>query len=266
MNKHQVHDPPHKASQMLEWSDQQQVELHQLQVVVMVEVGKSLVDRWNVSFCVRQFWCVERLRILGVCDQCKHWQCLGLQVARKCFKRITIVCWMSYDAWILQMHWVQTRASVVKEPKKIEQESIHCSDSMLEHLSQKSYAWTSLISSTCTLIVSCGTSVLVWWNVYHYVKPWYDERRLKRIIWWKIAPMNTAWYNAWHVCNFLLEEMPTSNCKSAIKSFELGWLPELKVTLFQKNWKDSLKQCGMGMWSIHVNFTTNVGFKFQKLV
>lgn len=46
MEKHyKFKTPPHKACKLLEWSDQQQVELHQLQVVVMVEVGKNLVER-----------------------------------------------------------------------------------------------------------------------------------------------------------------------------------------------------------------------------
>lgn len=46
MKKHyKFKTPPHKACKLMEWSDQQQVELHQLQVVVMVEVGENLVDR-----------------------------------------------------------------------------------------------------------------------------------------------------------------------------------------------------------------------------
>jgi hypothetical protein len=46
MKKHyKFKTTPHKACKLLEWSDQQQVELHQLQVVVMVEVGENLVDR-----------------------------------------------------------------------------------------------------------------------------------------------------------------------------------------------------------------------------
>lgn len=73
-----------------------------------------------------------------------------------------------------------------RSPKKIEQESILYSDSMIEPPSQKIIllvVWTlfhkNVHNDSFPQHVYRLNFVALQYNVHHYVKPWYDKRRLK---------------------------------------------------------------------------------------